>query len=121
MSDMQRKLREYMKRLEKGKSSIFPQNWVPQKVGDILEGVVQEVRQVTLYGEVRDLAIVKDFRGELWTLWLGTIVLKNLVDEGKLRPGYYICLKWLGRKSGKRWYDYSYVILDENGKLVAER
>jgi len=121
MSDVQKKLREYMKRLEEGKEYNYPPNWVPQKAGDILEGVVRELRQVTLYGETRDVAIVKDFKGELWSLWLTPIVLKRLVDEGKLRPGYYICLKFLGKRPGKRWHDYNYVILDEDGKLVAER
>jgi len=101
MTDLKDSLEKKLEEKEKEKAKTKDhQIWEP-KEGEILKGkVIKLGKTITSFGEKEYLEI-QTREGQVWTVFV-TAVLKDRLEEEKVKEGDTIAIKFLGLKKSKK-------------------
>ena len=86
----------------------YPPTAILEEVGDILEGEVTGVGEVTLSDRIAGYLRIKPEGEEEVTFWLGKVLSEDVVRE-EVKKGDYVGIKYLGDKpshKGNPYKDY---------------
>ena len=86
------------------------------KEGDVIEGELIQIKEITIGDRIAKLAILKDDLEAESGIWLSS-VLEREFEEQAISPGDYVGVKFLGMKKGKKYtyknFDVRVVLKEE--------
>ena len=82
----------------------YPETVVLKAVGDVVEGEVKEIGEVTLEDRNASYIRILTAKGER-TFWLGKVLSEEVVKVS-LKRGDYVGIKYLGEKPSKKGNPY---------------